>query len=227
MSKYNILIVEDELIPANYLKKILQKYGHNVVGIANSEQTAMAYINQDISIDLVLMDIKIQGEKDGIATAKMMQSSKSVAILFISAYADTDFLERAKDINTIGYLVKPIQSNTLLTTIEVGMSHIPNRDFNSSTLIPLCHKIVFDKENQLIKSEEKTINLSYRETIILETLISKREILISTEEIEAKLYEFDPHGEGALRTTIWRLRKKLPSCVIIENVYKSGYKIRF
>jgi len=223
MSKYNILIVEDELIPANYLKKILQEYGHTVVGIVSSKEKAIEYDMKQV--DLVLMDIKIRGKSDGIETAKALQSYDNTAILFTTAYSDNDFLERAKDVQAIGYLVKPIQASTLLSTIEVGMSHFKIQ--KSNTKIELCKDYLFDTENQFIQKERINIDLSHRETIVLRTLVSKKNQLVSIEELEDILYEFDPHGNGALRTMIWRLRKKLPECITIENIYNSGYQLKF
>jgi len=223
MSRYNILIVEDELIPANYLKKILQEYGHTVIGIVSSKEKAIEYDMKQI--DLILMDIKIRGKSDGIDTAKALQSYGNTAVLFTTAYSDNDFLERAKDVNAIGYLVKPIQASTLLSTIEVGMSHFKLKE--SDKKIKLCNEYLFDVENQLLQKERLSIDLSYRENIVLKTLIDKRNKLVSIEELEDILYEFDPHGNGALRTMIWRLRKKLPECITIENIYNSGYQLKF
>jgi len=225
MSKYNILIVEDELIPANYLKKTLEQYGHKVVGIVDSKKAAMEYTYKNIPIDLVLMDIKIKGERDGIEVAKALQSYLPVAILFISAYSNKDYLERAKGINSIGYLVKPIQTNTLLSTIEVGMSHFSMSMANES--MNLCDGIVFEIGQQILKKEREIIDLSHSETIILRTLLGHKDTLTTLEELEDALYSLESLGEGALRTTIWRLRKKLPDCVNIETIYKSGYKIKF
>jgi response regulator of citrate/malate metabolism len=145
MSRYKILIVEDEFIPANYLRKILQQSGHKVIGIADSKESVMKYIDTKTEIDLVLMDIRIKGKSDGIQIAKIIQSYMPINILFLSAYSDTDFLERAKDINSIGYLVKPIQAKTLLSTIEIGMSQ------SKSTMLPdtisLCAGMIFDVAN--------------------------------------------------------------------------------
>jgi DNA-binding response OmpR family regulator len=226
MSKYNILIVEDEIIAANYLKKILEKSGHRVVGIADSRESAMRYTYKDsVAVDLVLMDIKIKGKEDGITLAREMQSYLPIAVLFISAYSDRDYLERAKDIDVIGYLVKPIQHTTLLSTIEVGMAHFKAN--NSKSIIPLCDKIVFDIQHQLIEGETEHIELSQQESIVLKTLLLNKPNLTTIEELEDELFSCNVSGEGALRTTIWRLRKKLPQCLSIETVYKSGYKIKY
>ncbi len=225
MSKYNILIVEDELIPANYLKKVLEQYGYIVVGIADSKENIIEYTyKKDLHIDLVLMDIRLKGLKDGIEIAKYLQSYLSIAILFISAYSDMEYLERAKNIDAIGYLVKPIQPDTLLSTIEVGMSQFKTN--LPKSIIPLCEGVIFDAKHQIIKTEQETINLTFQESIVLKILLSNRNNITTIEEIEYVFFQAELLTEGALRTTIWRLRKKLPDCIHIETIYKSGYKIK-
>jgi len=223
MSKYNILIVEDELIPANYLKKVLEHYGHKVVGIADSKNSVLQYTYNNLHLDLALMDIRLNGTRDGIEIAKYLQSYLPIAILFISAYSDMEYLERAKDVNAIGYLVKPIQPNTLLSTIEVGMSKF--KASLSKNIISLCKDITFDAKHQTIHNANKIISLTFQETVILKTLLANKNSLTTTEELEYAFYQEELLSDGALRTTIWRLRKKLPACIQIETIYKSGYKI--
>jgi len=225
MQKYSILIVEDELIPANYIKKILEKNGHYVIGIADSKVSAMNFTQSAIKLDLVLMDIKIKGKEDGIETAKAIQSYTPTNIIFITAYSDEDFLQRAKEVHPVGYLVKPIQPATLLSTIEVSMSQ--SEQITKEKKIPLCNGMIFDIHNQMLKKEGKIIDLSHRETIILEALITHKNGILNVSEIEDILFRIDYSGKSALRTTIWRLRKKLPACISIENIYNSGYKIIF
>ncbi len=225
MTTYNILIVEDEAIPAHYLKKILEQDGHNIIGIADSKESALKYFHRKSIPNLVLMDIKIKGNKDGIQTAKFIQLQANCPILFISAYTDDSFLQRAKDINSIGYLVKPIQAHTLLSTIEIGMSQF--KQSMQKTFIKLCDNIIFDVNEQTLTKDRNIIDLSHFETLILTTLLENQNSLIAPEQLEDMLYQIEPLSKGALRTIIWRLRKKLPKCVKIENIYNSGYKIRF
>jgi DNA-binding response OmpR family regulator len=223
MTRYNILIVEDESIPAHYLKKVLTHATHNVVAIANSRESVLKHINADIKVDLILMDIKIKGSRDGIMVAKEIQSQCVCAILFISAYTDSSFLDRAKDINSIGYLVKPVQPDTLLSTIEIGMSQFKSQ----SDIEVLCDGSVFNAKEQTIKKDRDIMDLSHHESVLLSLFLQKKNMLLSVEQLESVLCQNEPLGQGALRTVIWRLRKKLPSCISIENIYNSGYKIKF
>jgi len=225
MHRYHILIVEDEFIPANYIKKTLQKEGHTVVGIANSKDSVLDIIHQNRKIDLVLMDIKILGLDDGISIAKMLQEYGNYAILYISAYSDSGYLQRAKDSHTIGYLVKPIQPNTLLSTIEIGMAQFYEK--HTQDRITFCDNAFYDRKEQCIHINDKVTVLSVDEALILDLMLEHKNQILTMDKLESTIYQDAVVTKGALRTQIWRLRKKLPSCVAIETVYNAGYKIKF
>ena len=225
LKTYKILIVEDEQIPANYIKKILQEYGHDVLGIADSKEKALSYLKEKKFPELILMDIKIKGTADGITTAIEFQKHTNVAILYLSAYSNEAFLDRAKDTHPIGYLVKPVQPQTLTSTIEIGMANFTQSFLTQN--VNLSESIVFNPNEQTISDGKNQINLSNHESKILSVLIKNRNKLVSYTILEYSAWLHEPAGEGSLRTTIWRLRNKLPSSVEIENLYRSGYKISF
>ncbi len=225
MKRYKILIVEDENIPANYIKKILDQQGHTVVGIADSKAEALGYLNSKKQPELILMDIKLKGDDDGIETAKAFQQQAQVAVIYLSAYADDDFLERAQATEPIGYLVKPVQPKSLLSTIAIGMSNFSKEHLMQT--VALSPSISFDPNAQLVTNGEEEIALSKYESLLLGMLVKHPNRLITYATLENSTWLDEPPGEGALRTTIWRLRKKLPDSVEIENLYSSGYKISF
>ena len=229
MTAYKILLVEDESISALYLRKTLEKSGHTVVGTADSADTAIEILLSKSNIDLVLMDIKIKGSTDGITLAKRVQEYTQSAILFTTAYTDEEFLDRAKEINAIGYLIKPIQADTLLSMIEVGMSrYVPHDLIQNSNPQPIeiCSDTLLYIQEQSIESKSYSISLSYQETQLLKIFIENPNLLFTTYQLEEILDRISKVRSSALRTTLWRLRKKLPACITIENIYKSGYKIK-
>lgn len=225
MSKYNILIVEDELIPANYIKQILEQAGHSVLGIADSSQEALSYLNAKNYPELILMDIRIKGELDGIEVAKYFQKSIDVAVLYISAFNDDSLLQRAHTTHPIGYLVKPIQEKTLLSTVAVGMSNYKSR--HSDDNIMLTKTIMFNPKKQLIIDQNKSSKLTKNESLILGMLIKYKNQIIPYDTLENSVWTEKPPSDTSLRTTIWRLKKKLPQSVKINNLYGSGYILDF
>ena len=121
MTKTKILIVEDELIPAESLSLDLQKLGYEVVGIANSGNKAIEKANSCCP-NLVLMDIMLKGEMDGITAAQKIYDNLKVPIIYLSAYSDGNTLKRAKSTIAYGYLVKPYKTADLITTLTMALA---------------------------------------------------------------------------------------------------------
>ena len=115
-----ILIVEDEWIVAENLSRVLQKLGYEVVGIVNSGEEVIQEVAAT-NPDLILMDIMLQGEIDGITAAEQIYEKFQSPVIFMTAYADDDTLERAKQTEPYGYLVKPFELIDLKTTIEITL----------------------------------------------------------------------------------------------------------
>lgn len=119
MTSTRILIVEDEIIVASDLEIRLEKMGYSVCGLASSGQEAMT-LARTHKPDIVIMDIVLKGELDGIETAALIRSEQNIPVIFLTAYADEHKLERAKPIEPYGYLVKPFQYRELKATIEMA-----------------------------------------------------------------------------------------------------------
>ena len=120
MSKNSILIVEDEAILAADLSERLKKNEYQVIGIASSAKQALDII-QDTRPDVVLMDIKIQGDKDGIETAGDIHERYDIPVIYLTAYSNKSLLERAKITEPFGYLVKPVDNSQLTACIEMAL----------------------------------------------------------------------------------------------------------
>ena len=120
MSKPQILIVEDESIVAKGINDSLEKFGYAVAGIESSGERAIKTAEEK-SPDLVLMDIVLKGEMDGIEAAGNIRSRFGISVVFLTAYADEEKLGRAKMTMPFGYLVKPVQDKELKATLEMAL----------------------------------------------------------------------------------------------------------
>ena len=122
MTKANIMIVEDEFVIAMETKNNLKNLGYEVTSIVDSGEKVIARIKEDIP-DLILMDIRIKGEMDGIEVAELIRSDydRSIPLIFVSAFAEDEKLERAKLVYPSGYLVKPVQARELKAIIEMAL----------------------------------------------------------------------------------------------------------
>ena len=116
----SILIVEDEAIVALDLQQTLNDDGYDAFAIAVSADEAIGYATQRVP-DLVLMDIRIKGNRDGVETADLLRSAFDVPVVFLTAHADDATLDRAKRTAPFGYLHKPVKPAALRSTIEVAL----------------------------------------------------------------------------------------------------------
>lgn len=115
-----ILVVDDETIVALDIRNTLQKYGYKVVGIAGNSSEALKIVKSE-KPNLILMDIMLKGQKDGIETSEEINKIADIPIIFLTAYSDDNTLERAKLVEPYGYLIKPFDNRELFTTIEMSL----------------------------------------------------------------------------------------------------------
>ncbi|PQV63584.1 PAS domain S-box-containing protein/diguanylate cyclase (GGDEF) domain-containing protein [Abditibacterium utsteinense] len=115
-----ILVVEDEMIISKDIQRSLKKLGYEVVGSAVSGAAALEKA-AETRPDLVMMDINIKGEMDGIETAALMRERFQVPVIYLTAFADAPTLARAKQTGPFGYLLKPFEERELATAIEMAL----------------------------------------------------------------------------------------------------------
>jgi PAS domain S-box-containing protein len=118
-SRSSILIVEDEPIVAKDLQETLREMGYDAYAIASSADDAIRRATEKCP-DLVLMDIRIKGDRDGIQTAEILRQQFGVSVVYLTAHADDATIERAARTAPYGYLLKPIKSAELRSAIEVA-----------------------------------------------------------------------------------------------------------
>ncbi|TWA79621.1 PAS domain S-box-containing protein [Azospirillum brasilense] len=115
-----ILIVEDDRIVARDIQHQVSRMGHVVVGLSTSGEEAvrLAVHHQP---DLVLMDIRLDGEMDGIEAARRIREAQRIPVVFLTAYANDDVVERASRTEPFGYLLKPLEEPQMRTVIQMAL----------------------------------------------------------------------------------------------------------
>ncbi len=123
MAKAKILIVDDDRTTASVMKLYLKQFGYNVVGIATNGRESIEKAN-NLTPDLVLMDIKLGEGMDGIDAAEVISKHLNILIVFVTAHADDDILSRAKLSEPAGLINKPLREKDLKTTIELALTKV-------------------------------------------------------------------------------------------------------
>lgn len=120
MSKASILIVEDEQIVSMDIKNSLEILGYGIAGQANHGEDAVKKAGE-LHPDLILMDIGLKGQMDGIEAATQIRVRFDLPVIFLTAYADQSTLERARNAEPYGYILKPFENHQLIIAIELAV----------------------------------------------------------------------------------------------------------
>ena len=114
-----ILIVEDQRLVAADIENTLRKLGYFVVGSVSSGEDAISK-SAELRPELVLMDVRLRGEMDGVHAAEIIRDRFNVPVVYLTAYADEETILRAKKTTPFGYLVKPFNERELRATLEIA-----------------------------------------------------------------------------------------------------------
>ncbi|MGH8588043.1 MAG: response regulator, partial [Gammaproteobacteria bacterium] len=117
----SVLIVEDEGFVAQMIERRLVRAGYRIAGVSARGEEALV-LAEAKRPDLVLMDIHLAGQMDGIAAAEQIRQRFQLPVVFLSAHAEPTMIERARAILPYGYLVKPFKARDLHATIQIALA---------------------------------------------------------------------------------------------------------
>ncbi|MDG2449275.1 MAG: response regulator transcription factor [Saprospiraceae bacterium] len=143
-----VLIVEDDAIISQLIEHHLDEFGHQALDISYNSERALDLIH-NLKPDLIMLDINIEGIRDGIDIASIIDEKYEIPYIFITALSDKSTLERAQKVKPLAYLVKPFRAEDLRASIAIGMSNYKRRvnndpltldRINEDSLSPLSEK---------------------------------------------------------------------------------------
>ncbi len=172
MSEVRIMIVDDEHIVALDICNTLERLGYKVPVIVATGESAVAAAGWE-KPDLVLMDIKLKGNMDGIAAAREIHSRHDVPIIYLTAFSDDQTLQRAKMTEAFGYLIKPFDERELHSAIEIALY----KHRNESKL----RKAVKEAEQASLAKSLFLANMSHEIRTPMNGIIGMAELALDTE----------------------------------------------
>jgi len=222
-----ILIVEDELIPANYLKKVLQKNGYEVVDILKNGKDVIKIV-KELNPDVIFMDIMLEDNISGADVAlEVYNYDTDIIIIFLTAYSDKEMVEFAVRSNAFAYLLKPYRDNEILATLELAKSHLYTKEVNTKQfndkIIELADGYIYDKELQRLFLNDKEVRLGPKAMHLIKLLCNNQNITLEIDDIIESLWDRET-SKQTLRSLIHRIRQATSEKLIL-NVSKFGYKI--
>lgn len=171
MARARILVVEDEGIIAEDLRMGLEEMGYDVVAVVSTGEDAVREAEEKHP-DLVLMDVVLHGDMDGIEAADRIHVNLDIPVIYLTAYSDEKILERAKVAEPFGYMIKPIRERDLYSTIEMAL-------------------FKHEMQKRLRESHEKLESYSYS----LEEMVRAR-----TQDLENSRKELKKYSESLEKT---------------------------
>lgn len=169
MTKANILIIEDNTIQAMYLQQVLNTLDVNVIGCVTNADDAFLLASKN-KIDIVISDINIIGEKDGIEVSRVIQHEQGSQIIFLTAFKDQETLLRASNVDFSGYLLKPFREDELIVLVNliINKYHLNTK----AKLVQINEHHSYDKTKGLLYLNEKEMYLTRNENTLFNTLFA-------------------------------------------------------
>lgn len=216
-----VLIIEDDSIVAMHIKETVQGHGHEVVGVVKSAKSALS-VAKESAVDIVISDINIEGEMDGISCCKVLQNSYDVSVILVSAYNDMTTLQNASSLDFTGYLIKPFREDELLTLLDLialrekGKEHPQRKRIDE--VFSYCPK------HQTFYQYDQVVELTLKEKTFLETLMRANGAIVSYEHFMDTIWDGEEVSDVARRQLVFRLRQKLPGFPL-KLIKGIGYKL--
>ncbi len=172
LEKIRILLVEDEILYAQDVRNRLSN-SYDVIGIASSADQAAEILRSDQNVDLVLLDIGLDGDKDGIDLAYLINEEFKIPFIFLTSHANSAFIERAKKAKPAAYLLKPFNDREVPIAIELALYNYAEQPkepvFNGrKTNLKDDHEVMNINDRLFLKKENHFKRVALKDIYFLE-----------------------------------------------------------
>ena len=245
MDQKRILIVEDELIIAADIERILKKQDWEVIAVSSCAKEALNQIDR-LTPDMVLIDINLSGQKEGIDVGRYLLEKDTIPFVYITSSVDKITLEEAKQTRPMGYIVKPFRPNDIVTTMEIAFSNHrhrkldPNRNTDNPTSeIPyrlrkitdyihnnLNNKFSIDdlagqtdwKPHHFIRNFKKYLGVTPYQYILQCKIQKAKALLAETDLLVSNIgYDLGFQSHSSFTTTFYKLTNETPEVFRIKR----------
>jgi DNA-binding response OmpR family regulator len=216
----SILYAEDDISSRTQMTTLLEMLFCKVVTAVDGEDAWRLY--QDERFDIVLTDIKMP-RKDGLKLVQHIRGANyATPVVLLTSFMDQQFLFKAANLSVDGYIIKPIDLETLIETLGRALERTKAED----SPILLDEGLSYNPVSQELYYDDGTsITLSAMELKLLNLFVLNRNMLITKEMISEELWPLEPICDSAIKTMVLRLRRKIGAHLIV-SIYGVGYRMR-
>lgn len=227
MTTPHVLIVEDESLIAMEIESYIKKLGYTVVDICSNAKDTFR-VAEENEVNIVLMDICIKGDKDGIETGEILKRKfPFMEIIFLTAHMDDYNVDKAIMLDPVAYLSKPFNRKDLRVFLKIATlkinKHIHNRE-KSKHHIYLDHEFCYKTDDHTLYYHNEPIHLTKKESDLLEILINNKNRIVDRYTIENALWPDKETSTNTINTLVKRVREKLKH-KFLETVPAQGYRL--
>ncbi|WP_292660994.1 response regulator [Nitratifractor sp.] len=228
-----IFIVEDEAIVALEIARSIEKLGYECVGMAADYGKAVRDIKEKVP-DLVVIDIMLRGEKNGIDIAReISRDPGNIPFVYLTSVTDEKWMRAAIATEPVGYLLKPFRREELQSTLLLAFrkqekqerpAEVMSAVMEEKERIVLGYGYFYERKIDRVFFEDRHIPLGSKESKLLRLLLDAGGKVVPFQNLEELIWEGQPVSDSTLRTLIYRLKTKLDPR-LIETVPRLGCRL--
>jgi two-component system, OmpR family, response regulator VanR len=217
---FTLLLVDDDVELLNKLNIILSIFFKKVITASNGQEALEIFETQ--SIDMIISDYSMP-KMDGHEFFKAIRKKDTqIPLVIISNYSDKEKLLKSIPLSLADYLIKPIDYTTLTSTLISMVQRIENDAIRS---YKISNNLLYDNIKKELIQDGEIILLSKSEIVTLELLLKNKNTILPTQEIELYLDPIETKSNQAIKSLMYRLRKKVGKDTII-NIPGYGYILK-
>jgi len=223
----SLLLVEDYEPLRTDMAELFRDLFKKVVIAENGQEALDLYKDSDQKFDIIITDIQMPIMNGIELCQEVLEINPDQQIIVLSAYTESEYLLKLINLGIAQFITKPIEYNELTDTLSRVIKKINNvgKKPSNNTLMHLIEGYTWNRDSCILKNNNKIIELTRNETLVMSLLADKSEQICSNDDV---LDIFDLNGiefnATSIRNLVFKLRKKLPSKVI-TSVYGMGYML--
>lgn len=227
MNRLKVIIVEDELIAAEFLKEILEETGAEITDIIDSGKEAIEVCVKK-KPDVIFMDVMLSDHISGCeAAVEISRKSRHSKIIFLTAYIDEEMINYAAESGAVGYLTKPYNKAQIIATLKLvtlrrDTPKQPTEEKPDKVYLKNGY-VYLNRQNRLLK-EDKEVELGPTALKLIELLCTQVNISISNVQISMHVWGKEVNDK-TLRSLMFRIRTATDT-ELIKNISGTGYMIQ-
>jgi DNA-binding response OmpR family regulator len=220
LKKFTLLLVEDDLELLNKLNIILSIFFRKVITAIDGKDALEIFKKENI--DMIISDYSMPNMNGYELFKAIRKIDKNIPLVIISNYSDSEKLLKSIPLSLASYLIKPVDYTTLTTTLLEMIERL-EEGFISTYVI--SDNLIYDKVKKELQDNDIPVTLSKSEIVTLELLLQNKNKILPTHEIELNLDPIENKSNQAIKSLMYRLRKKIGKDKIL-NIPGFGYILK-